>query len=98
MICMSADCGRWRVRSSGLTSNSDKQCYFYHFNRTAMITQCYIILLPFKHITDYCIRLVFKVYDVLLTLASKILFTSKYSEPYFIVIFTHTCNEYYSHH
>jgi hypothetical protein len=97
MICMSADCGRWRVRSSGLTSNSDKQCYFYHFNRTGMIVQCYSILLPFKHIIDYFIRLVLlKVYDVLLTLASKIPFISKYSEPYFIVTFTHTCKEYYS--
>jgi hypothetical protein len=67
MICMSADCGRWRVRSSGVTSNSDKQCYFYHFNRTAMIAQCYSILLPFKHIIEYCIRLVLKVYDVLQT-------------------------------
>jgi hypothetical protein len=55
MICMSADCGRWRVRSSGLTSNSAKQCYFYHFNRTAMIVQCYSIRLPFKHIIDYFI-------------------------------------------
>jgi hypothetical protein len=72
----------------GVTSNSDKQCYFYHFNRTAMIAQCYSILLPFKHIIDYFIRLVLKVYDVLLTLASMILFISKYSEPYFIVTFT----------
>ena len=97
MICMSADCGRWRVRSSGLTSNSDKQCYFYHFNRTVMIVQCNSILLPFKHIIDYFIRLVLlKVYDVLLTLASKIPFISKYSEPYFIVTFTHKCKEYYS--
>ena len=90
MICMSADCGRWRVRSSGLTSNSDKQCYFYHFNRTAMIAQCSSILLPFKHIIYYFIRLVLKGYDVLLTLASKILFISNYSEPYFIVTFTDT--------
>jgi hypothetical protein len=29
MICMSADCGKWRVRSSGLTSNSDKQVFLY---------------------------------------------------------------------
>jgi hypothetical protein len=91
MICMSADCGRWRVMSSGVKSNSDKQCYFYHFNRTAMI------LLPFKHI-DYFIRLVLKVCDVLLTLISKILFISKYSEPYFTVTFTHKCKDYYSHH
>jgi hypothetical protein len=32
----------------------------------------------------------------LLTLASKIPFISKYSEPYFIVTFTHKCKEYYS--
>jgi hypothetical protein len=56
-----------------------------------MIAQCYSILLPFKHILDYFIRLVLKVYDVLLTLAL-------YSEPYFIVTFTHICKEYYSHH
>jgi hypothetical protein len=37
-----------------------------------------------------------KVYDVLLTLASKIPFISKYSEPYFIMTFTHKCKEYYS--
>jgi hypothetical protein len=80
-----------------VTSNIDKQCYFYHFNRTAMIAHGYSILLPFKHI-DYFIRLVLKVCDVLLTLVSKILFISKYSEPYFIVTFTHKCKEYYSHH
>ena len=85
------------LASSEVTSNSDKQCYFYHFNRTAMIAHCYSILLPFKHI-DYFIRLVLKVCDVLLTLVSKILFISKYSEPYFIVTFTHKCKEYYSHH
>jgi hypothetical protein len=51
--------------------------------------QCYSILLPFKHIIDYFIRLVLKVYDVLLTLASKILFISKYSEPYFNKDFIH---------
>jgi hypothetical protein len=45
---MSADCGRWRERSSGLTSNSDKQCYFYHFNRTAMIVIfLYFLEVPF---------------------------------------------------
>jgi hypothetical protein len=64
------------------------QCYFYHFNRTAMIAHCYSILLPLKHI-DYFIRLVLKMCDVLLTLVSKILFISKYSEPYFTVTFTH---------
>jgi hypothetical protein len=51
-----------------------------------MIAHGYSILLPFKHI-DYFIRLVLKVCDVLLTLVSKILFISKYSEPYFIVTF-----------
>ena len=62
-----------------------------------MIAQCYSILLPFKHIIDYLFRLVLlKVYDVLLTLASKIPFISKYSEPYYIVTFTHKCKKYYS--
>jgi hypothetical protein len=59
MICMSADYGRWRVRSSGVTSNSDEQCYFYHFNRTAMIAHCYSILVLFKHIKNVHLKLVF---------------------------------------